>query len=397
MKRILFVHQVSTIGGASYCMLSLLKGLDRSQFEPVVILRQEGPLAEEIRKLNIEVHFLIGLPTIPYNKSLLRPKTLYTYSKVERVQREFGEMLSKLKIDIVYLNNMMLYPYLKTAKSMGCKTIMHVREHWPKNEHQRQMDRARMYAKKYADAIVAINQYSASMFSDCSEKTTIIYDWINLSERYEPIPFENIIENYSKELKVILFTGGMARIKGTLEVVRLFSNQIKGDEYRLLMMGAGLNYEFRGLSGIIKKALMLTGWKPYGYRVTEIMRSDDRIVCAPPTYKIIDIYKQAYCTMSYFTIPHANLALAEAVAVGTVAIAPDTEESVEYSDDGKGAVLFKINNEQDLMDKFRYLTENYESVKKEVSLHSAAIQEKFSPISNINKLNQVCKSVIRDD
>lgn len=42
MKKILFVHHVSSVGGASYCMLSLLLGSDKSKFEPVVLLRNKG-------------------------------------------------------------------------------------------------------------------------------------------------------------------------------------------------------------------------------------------------------------------------------------------------------------------------------------------------------------------
>lgn len=36
MKKILFVHHVSFIGGASYCLLNLLKEFDRTLYKPVV-------------------------------------------------------------------------------------------------------------------------------------------------------------------------------------------------------------------------------------------------------------------------------------------------------------------------------------------------------------------------
>ena len=393
LKRILFMHQVSVIGGASYCLLSLVKGLDKSKFEPVVMLRSEGPLADELRSLGIDVTFLPGMPTVPYNQSLLKIKTVSTYLKIERYQRRFADQLKQLQIDIVYLNNMMLYPYLKTAKKMGLKTIMHVREHWPENEHQHQMHRARYYASQYADSLIAINGYSASLFPECKDRITVIHDWIDLSERDEPHPFREIFGDDCDSVKVLLYTGGLAKIKGTLEIVRLFNEKITGPEYRLLMLGAGLDYKFQGLSGVIKKMLMVTGWKPYGYRVSTIMKSDSRIVTVPPTYKIVDYYRQAYCTVSYFTVPHANLALAEAVETGTVALAPHTEEAVEYSDHGMGAVLFEINNEADFINKFNDITEHYEEIKAEVSKHSNHIKSMFSPERNMMLLNNVCDKV----
>lgn len=387
------MHQVSTIGGASYCMLSLVNAIDRSKYQPVVLLRGDGPLAEEFRKRDVEVAFLQGMPTVPYNKSLLRLKTVSTYLRTEYKQKEFLNILQQLRIDIVYLNNMMLYPYLKTAKENGYKTIIHIREHWPKDEHQLQMERARKYVAIYADWIIAINKYSASLFPECAEKITIIYDWIDFSNRDEPRPFCQIFGSEAESLKVILFTGGMARIKGTLEIVRLFHEKINGSEYRLLMIGSGLDYRFEGISGIIKKFIMLFGWKPYGYRVTEIMKRDKRIVAIPATYSIADLFKQAYCTVSFFTIPHANLALAEAIELGTVAIAPLTEEALEYSDNGQGALLYEINNEEDLLEKFNYLEDNYDYIKERIKLHSDNVKTMFSTEDNSKKLHFVCDKV----
>ena len=391
MKRILFMHQVSSIGGASYCMLSLVKAIDKSKFTPIVMLRSEGPLAGEIRKMGIEVVFFPGMPTVPYNQPLVKFRTIMAYYKVFSAQKRFGTVLANLNVDVVYLNNMMLYPYLKTAKNKGCSTIMHIREHWPKSEHQNQMKKIGQYATKYADSIVAINKYSASLFPECKNKLTIIYDWIDLSERDEARPFKDIFGENQENIKVLLFTGGLAKIKGTLEVVKIFSEKIKGSEYRLLMMGAGLDYRFSGLSGLIKKILMLTGWKPYGYQVVEAIKKDKRIVTIPATYNIVDFYRQSYCTVSYFTIPHANLALAEAIEIGTIAIAPKTEEAIEYSDNGTGALLFEINNPDDFVLKFSYLEDNYVKVKNEVIKHSNAVKEMFSPELNIAKLNEVCE------
>lgn len=393
MKRILFMHQVSTIGGASYCMLALLKGLNRERYEPVAMLRKEGTLADEIRNLGIEVVFFSDMATIPYNQSLLKWSTIRIYTKVEKSKKKLAKELKRLNVDAVYLNNMMLYPYLKTVKEAGCKAIMHVREHWPKKEHQLQMKRARSYADRYADVLIAVNHYSASLFPECKEKTHIIYDWFDMDNRYEKRPFSDIFNEDVKRLKVFLFTGGLGRIKGTHIVVNTFIEHLRDSDYRLLMMGPGLDYSLRGLSGKIKKILMITGWKPYGYKVMEQIKKDDRIVCIAPTYNIVDFYRQAYCTLSYFTIPHANLALAEAVALGTVAVAARTEESIEYTNDGKGAALFNINDRSDFIEKIEYVIKNYEDAKENAESNSLKIREMFSSETNIQRLNSVCDLV----
>ena len=57
MKRILFVHQTSAIGGGSYCLLNILREIDKSMIEPVVCLASDGPLRKEIESLKISVVF----------------------------------------------------------------------------------------------------------------------------------------------------------------------------------------------------------------------------------------------------------------------------------------------------------------------------------------------------
>lgn len=77
---------------------------------------------------------------------------------------------------------------------------------------------------------------------------------------------------------------------------------------------------------------MLTlGYKVLSVKLQKMINRDNRIVCVPPTYAIKDIVEKSYCVLSYFTIPHANLALAESVILKTPIIAARTEESEEYS------------------------------------------------------------------
>lgn len=394
-KRILFVNQVSYVGGSSYCMLALIKAIDRCKFEPVVLLRKEGSLASELRSDGIEVHFFPQMTTIPYNKSLYNHGVISSYWRIIRSQNSFKELLLSINADIVYLNNMMLYPYLKSAKECGCKTIMHVREHWPKQEHRMQMMMARKTAKKYADKMVAINHYSASMFPECASKMSIIYDWIDFSDRYEPRPFDEIFGANSSKLKVFLFTGGLGHIKGTYDVVSSFSKVVKGDDFRLLLMGTGLDYKLNlvGWKGLIEKLLMLTGWKPYGYKTMEAIKKDRRIVCVPASYKIVDIFRQSYCMLSYFNIPHANLAMAEAIVLGLPVIAAQTEESIEYSDNGNGAILFEFHNKKDFERKIEYVISNDSFVKEGVNNSSDNVKQMFDSMTNAAKLNDVCSAV----
>ena len=342
MKRILFVQHNSLIGGASYCLLGVVKNIDRIKFEPIVALREKGPLMDEMLKIGVQVLLFPQMATLPYNLPFLSYASICAYTQVYRSLGAFEEVLRRENIDVVYLNTMMLAPYLYSAKRAGCKTILHVREHWPQEEHKRQLERIRQIVYNNCNKLIAINHYSASIFPQID--ATIVYDWIDMENRFKRIPLNEIFNEDISEKKVFLYLGGMARIKGAYEVIKTFMDTLKGDEYRLLCMGFTKDICNNGIKSKIRRLMYNLGVPLFEYKVKLLAQTDSRIVCIPFLYDLTDILKQSYCELSYFTIPHANLPLAEAIISGIPMIAARTEESEEYSLKGKLASLYKMND-----------------------------------------------------
>ena len=90
---------------------------------------------------------------------------------------------------------------------------MHVREHWPLDEHKKQLEWLRKIVYFNCDKLIAINHYSASIFP--KKDTTIVYDWIDMSNRYKPIPMNVIFGEDVTGKKILLYTGGLLWIKGS--------------------------------------------------------------------------------------------------------------------------------------------------------------------------------------
>ena len=388
-KKILFVHHVSVVGGASYCLLNIIKELDRKKFQPVVLLKDDGPLVEELKKLNVKVLFCPSLTIYPYNKSLYRIRILLSISQLYLTISDFEQVVRSCLPDIVYFNNTFLFPYLKNTQKLGIKSVIHIREHWPSSQHQKQFRYIQQEILCRADRIIAINEYSARMISPYLTKTTIVYDWIDFSERYEYRPFNEIFGEDVTQKKVYLYTGGMQGIKGAYEVVKTFSDKIKGNDSRLLILGIEKNISLKGWKGKAKFILNKLGIPSYEYKVKSIIQNDSRIVCIPSTYYIRHIFEQAYCMLSYFTMPHANLAMAEAICLQLPCVAAETEESLEYSLNGELANLFPMNNMTDFADKILELDENYTEIKSKLAESSEFIVEKFNRERNSNVLCSV--------
>ena len=159
MKRLLFIHHVSDIGGASYCLLNIIKNLNRELITPIVLLKNDGPLVLELAKLEVEILFFPSMVVTPYNLSLCNPLCIKNYVELSKALQKFKVFIKEVKgLDAVYCNNLMLSDYVRIAKQSGLKTILHIREHWPLNEHVKQLEHI-ISNFKFADQIVAINRY----------------------------------------------------------------------------------------------------------------------------------------------------------------------------------------------------------------------------------------------
>lgn len=392
MTRILFMHQASSIGGGSYCLLNIIKELDKTLFEPLVALKSEGPLADELRILGVEVLIFREMAAIPYNQGLLQRGSIAAYRAVGRSKDALKQLLIDNKIDVLYLNNMMLCRYLQPAKECGCKTVIHVREHWPLNEHKRQLKWARKCVYQYADKMIAINRYSASIFPE--KEATIVYDWIDMDSRYKPMPLSEIFGEDMTGKKVLLYTGGMQRIKGAYEIVRSFVENVKDENCRLLVMGFTKELSGSGKKGKIKMLLYKLGIPTYEYKVKMLARQDKRIACMLGVYEIKDIVEQADCMVSYFTIPHANLAMAESIILGTPVIAACTDEAQEYSLNGKLATLFEMNNLQAYTVAIKKFVDGNNLECKMPKEDREKIRAMFSKERNTEVLNNALKELI---
>ena len=391
LTRVLFIYHVSTIGGGSFCLLNLLKAIDRNIFEPVVLLPNKGLLCDEIAKLGIEITYFPPLVLYPYNESLFNYSTLKTLYRIKKCQKAFSETIKSIAPDVVYMNTMMLFPYLKTVKQQGCKTVIHIREHWPLEEHCKQLERARKIVYGYADKMIAINRYSASIFP--RKESTIVYDWIDMEARRGGASLSSLLGEDSTNKRVYLFTGGLQPIKGTLEVLTTFTNYIKGDDRRLLVLGVDPVMNWAGIKGIIKKLLSCLGYKTYKEKVVELCRNDERIVCAPATYNITDIMEHVAGNVSYFTIPHANLALAESIILEIPTVAASTDESMEYSYEGQLALLYEFGNIKSFEETWRLLDKGEKNIKEVLSKQSKIVKDIFNPEKNSQKFNELLKTL----
>ena len=392
-NNILYIFHVSSIGGGSFCLLNMIKSLNTDLFNPIILLKNEGPLSIELTKLGATVVFDDWVSTVPYNKSILSLQSLKQYLRVILSMRRIWHRIKFLSPDIVHLNTMMMYPYSLLGHSFGAKVITHVREHWPENEHRLQLLIARRIIRKYSSCVIAINSVSNAIISN-SRKNEIIYDWIDFSNRSNHYDFRTLFGSDYKSLKIFLFLGGIHNIKGSLEIFDVFSHDVDNENARLLVIGYE-NINKKKKIGIKRALLHKFNCYSYEEKALIIANNDDRIVFAPATYHVKSLIEQSYCSLSYFTIPHANMALSESVWLGKPVIAADTPEAREYSWNGKFALLFKMNSKNEFREKLMYTLNNKNLVETTPEAGLNHIHKMFDPKINSSKLHNVYLELIK--
>lgn len=393
---ILYIFQDSSIAGGPYCLLRIIELLDKELFNPIILLKERGPLSIELEKLGVPVFYEKWVTAVPWNQSLFKISSLSLFYSMFYSVRKVKAWIKKIDADIVHLNTMLMYPYIWPAKKLGKKVIVHVREFWPKDKHQIQFNIAKRIIQKYSDRIITINESNAIMIGKTT-KVHVVYDWIDFENRNKNINFSDLFGADFKSLKIFTFLGGTNWMKGGLEIVEAFENLPNSNDVRLLLVGSDKKeINIFGLTGAIKKVLAFFHYYRYSDKVINAAKRNNKIILMPKTNHIKSIIEQSYCLVSFFTVPHGNLPLAEACWLGKPSIAAETPEAKEYSNNGKASLLFKMNNKEEFKNKIVFALENEELIKKNAINGMSNVQKKFDPIRNSNLLMGIYRHLINE-
>lgn len=126
MTSIVFIHQSAELYGSDRTLLTLLSGIDRSVYNPVVILPGEGPLKTELEKLGIEV---VIAPVLKLYRDIFKPKNMLLFIKdIQKSFRIINRLHKKHNFQLVYSNTLAVLLGMLFAKKNGIKHIWHVHE-----------------------------------------------------------------------------------------------------------------------------------------------------------------------------------------------------------------------------------------------------------------------------
>ncbi|MDZ4949057.1 glycosyltransferase [Clostridium perfringens] len=203
MKNILFLHSSSELYGSDRSLLNLVKNLDKNEFNITVILPEEGPLVEEIKKVN-NVNVLIKEIAVLRRKNLsIRGIFSYSADFLKSI-KYLKQAIKDQKIDIVYTNTSVVFPGGIAARVLGKKSIWHVREIISNNFERRVVS---FIVNKFSDIIIANSKATAEAISKNTNKIRVVYNCIENKE--------HVVDNEKKSSEIIIgMAGRINRWKG---------------------------------------------------------------------------------------------------------------------------------------------------------------------------------------
>jgi glycosyltransferase involved in cell wall biosynthesis len=245
----LFLSSCVRGGGAGYSLYYLLKHLDRSVIDPLVVVPDQGIFRERFAELDLEVLTPRHFPERTaqqrfehHNRATAAISYAWNLGDSAWLIPELARIIKQHGIELVYCNNMMVKPLGAPAAQLAdVPAVLHVR-----NLHERPFAIA-LYCQTVArlpavQLVIANSAASAAPYRRAvPEKVVVVHNGVDLSE-YAPaaLPPASWREQVGAAPGDLLigFTGNLIPRKGVDVLIRAFARvQARRPHLRLLLAG----------------------------------------------------------------------------------------------------------------------------------------------------------------
>ena len=333
MIRILYIHHGGGIGGAPLSLLYLLRQLDRTKYEPIVLTLKPGPVVDLYRSEGIETHTDTRISDFSHTNLewyggrdwwRLPGKLLRFPASVHGVRRWVRE----LKPDIVHLNSSTLTAGALGASREDVPVVWHVRE--PLHRGVLGLRRAliRRVLDRTADRVVAISHHDADQLTP-SDRIHVIHNFVDFTQFDRSLDGASIRAEFgiSPDAPVVLMLGGVAKPKGTLPLIQAIPRIIKAlPDARIIAAGPPPGSRDETTLDRLKRAI--AGDAAYQQRVIRALEAlpdaaRDAIIFTGIRRDVPNILAASNVLVFPSVVPHFARPVIEAAAMGVPSVASD--------------------------------------------------------------------------
>ncbi len=316
MKKILYIHHGKGLGGAPLSLLYLIKNLDKTKYEPVVLFLHDSQAVNMFKEHGINVVGVVGLNDFSHTKIYWYKWYHVKYflrSLLDSFKTYFfvaDKWLKQIKPDIVHLNTSTLFIWGKVAKKLNIPVITHIRE--PLSEGYLGIRRAfiKKRVAKNSNFIVPICQNDAIPWKN-NPKTRIVYNAVDITKFDKNLNSQDFFKKYNLNNfdPKILFLGGLSQEKGTLTVFKIFEQILKLiPDAKLIVAG------YFNLSSVNSFSIKnLFAKRRYDKKVNKVLAGiKESVILTGPITNVEQVIASCDVLLNPFTVGHFSRPIIEA-------------------------------------------------------------------------------------
>lgn len=333
MRRVLYFHHGGGLGGAPLSLLYLLRQLDRSRYEPVVVTLKPGPVVDLYRSEGIETHVEEGITDFSHTtlewyggRDLWRlpGKLLRILPSIRRARA----VIRRFAPDLIHLNSSTLVLPAIAAAREGVPFVWHIREPLHRGYFGLRRAWIRRVLHRHAARAVAISRYDADQLLP-GDHVRVVYNFVHFDQFDRSLTGEAFRAEFGipADAPVVTMLGGVAEPKGTLTLVRALPALVERvPGVRVVIAGPPPKpLAEPGLKGLAKRLLGVDAYQKAVQHAVAALDATAReaLIFTGIRRDVPDILAASDCLVFPSTVPHFARPIVEAAAMGVPSMASD--------------------------------------------------------------------------
>lgn len=373
--RIGYITHANTLTGASRSLIDIIVHMGEYGNEPIVFVRQDGNLTEELDRLHIEWHRVRYAMTLSNNDGKwwrdAAKRALY-WPGVSALCKQ----LKTLQIDVVHNNSLLYDGGMAAAKKLGLPYVCHIRE-FMQEDHGLQFlheSRTRTLATQ-SDAAIAISHAIAKKYADwfSNDKLIVLPDGLDIDTyRMDHGP---LLEG---PICRLLLPGRIAPGKGQLDAIRAVG----------VLRARGLNIALTIVGGQDKEGAYARQCISYiqEHGLESIVEMREFV------NDLTELKQAADITLTCSRSEALGRVTVEGMLCGTLVIGANSGATPEIIEDSVSGLLYESGNVEDLADKIQWAIESPDVARKLAITGQRSAAEKYS----VEAYNQRLASIYQE-
>ncbi len=365
MIRVLFLHQFGGRGGASSMLSNIVRKLDKTKFECIIVtpqgdaVQQFSQTGAIVRISERPIHQFAH--TSGCHTHALHPLFIRSLWGMFKDRAFWRRYIAEIKPNIVHLNAVTLAPFASLVARPSVKVLCLVQETLVKGTLGWRSKWLESVLRNQVDLPIFISSFDRKAFGFEGREAEVIPNWVDLREFDRGLSKKAARTRFdiATDAKVVLFLGGLSRIKGT-SVLLEAAARLRVP--KLVVLIAGYNKpvdpsRLGFLHRLVHQSRVRRGTEYQTAAMTKIaaepLRSKVRllgmIADVPALYAATDL------VVFPAVEPHQSRPLLEAGAMAKPVIISDFPNVREFLTDGKTALCIRPGDSLALAEKMEYL------------------------------------------